>query len=63
MQKSFKLWTPIRYAACVIVALWGFYLIFTEGIDFGGRILLLIAAIGVSSTMLFDAYNKYMTTK
>jgi hypothetical protein len=45
------------------VALWGFYLIFTEGIDFGGRILLLIAAIGVSSTMLFDAYNKYMTTK
>lgn len=63
MQNLFSYWKVLRYIVCAIVAAWGFIMIFTQGVDSGGKILLLIAGIGVSSTMLFDMFHKYMSNK
>lgn len=60
MQKPFSYWKLLRYVVSGIVAIWGFVLIFTEGINSGGKVLLIISGIGVLSTVLFDAFNQWM---
>jgi hypothetical protein len=57
MKKLFSIWILLRYMTCGIVALWGFVLIFKEGINSGGKTLLLIALIGLATTLLADFIN------
>ncbi len=40
------LWIKVRFALSSLVALWGFYLLFTKGATSGGDRLLIIASIG-----------------
>ncbi len=57
MKKAFHYWMLVRYIFCTIVAVWGFILIFQNGINSGGKILLLISGIGAVSTFVFDYLN------
>lgn len=51
----------LRYILCGIVAFWGFFLLFKNGINSGGKILLVIAAIGVLTTIIMDFINRKKT--
>jgi len=57
MTKIFLRWKYIRYFVCSLVAFWGFMLIFKDGVDSGGKILIFIAIIGASTTFLIDKYQ------
>ncbi len=59
----FSWWKILRYAVCALVAFWGFMMVFVQGNSSAGRILLMIAAIGVFSTMAFDLFDKHMRNK
>ena len=45
MKKKYFTWFNVRVIATSLVAFWGFYLIFKEGINSGGKTLLIIALI------------------
>lgn len=53
----------LRYLISSIMALWGFYLIFKNGINREGEILLSIALIGTVTTFIFDIGNKYLKNR
>lgn len=45
MIKKYFTWFKIRVIVTSMVAFWGFYLIFKEGFNSGGKTLLIIALI------------------
>lgn len=63
MKNVYAFWKYLRYGVCGIVAIWGFILIFLNGIDSGGKILLIMAGIGFVSTVLFDIFKKRILDK
>ena len=58
MKKIFSSWLILRYICASLIALWGFILIFKNGINSGGRILLIMALIGLGTTILFELISK-----
>ncbi|MCG2616822.1 hypothetical protein LZZ85_21175 [Terrimonas sp. NA20] len=58
--KLFSWWKVLRYALCALIAFWGGMMVFMQGRNSGGRILLLIASVGVFSTMVFDLFDKHL---
>ncbi|WP_028789239.1 hypothetical protein [Terrimonas ferruginea] len=63
MKKLFFYWKTGRYVLCAILVFWSFVLIFKDRDYTGARILLLIAAIGVSSTLFVEWFKKNRTAK
>ena len=61
MKKIISVWLVLRYILCGLVAFWGFFLIFKNGINSGGKVLLVIATIGLLSTIVMDFINKRKT--
>lgn len=59
----FSYWKLLRYAVCSLIAMLGFTLIFINEDPARGRILLMIAAIGVFGTVLYDMLDKYLRSK
>lgn len=45
MKKTFFFWLLFRMILTGLVALWGFYITFTDGFEKGGKTLLSIASI------------------
>lgn len=56
-------WKKFGYLICALVACWGLLLVFADGEDSGGRILLMIAATGFFSTVLYDSFDNHMKNK
>ncbi|PZR27856.1 MAG: hypothetical protein DI535_08910 [Citrobacter freundii] len=59
----FSYWKLLRYAVCLLVALSGFALIFIKEDPARGRVLLMIATIGVFGTVLYDMLDKHLRGK
>jgi hypothetical protein len=57
MKKIISSWLILRYILCSLIALWGFILIFKNGMNSGGKILLVIAFVGLIVTLCFDFIN------
>ncbi len=63
MKTLFFYWKVYRYLICGLVAFWGFFLIFKNGINSGGKTLLFISSIGVISTFIADLVNRFILKK
>jgi|GEM_PF-4110089 len=59
----FSYWKILRYAVCAFVALWGFTMVFIHEDAERGKILLMIAAIGMFGTALYDMFDKHLRDK
>ena len=63
MKILFSIWKFSRYLLASLLALWGFFLIFKNGVNGGGKVLVIIAIIGAITTFIVDLGNKYLTNK
>ncbi|MET0464717.1 MAG: hypothetical protein ABW007_16250 [Chitinophagaceae bacterium] len=59
----FSWWKYFRYMVCATVAFWGFMTVFVEGERSGGGLLLMIAAIGVFSTIGWESVERYLQNR
>jgi hypothetical protein len=63
MKGLFSIWKNFRYTLCGLVAFWGFFLIFKNGINGDGKVIVIIALIGAITTFIFDIGNKFLNRK
>jgi hypothetical protein len=62
-QKFFFQWKMVGYAAFALVVAWGLMMIFVYEEPAAGRVLLMIAGIGMFSTILFNMLDKHIRSK